>query len=57
MRATVPARGSPPNMPVTTMTGSRTAKMTTTAMTTQVNTFLPVSITTGSHLYRSGDIV
>ena len=29
MRATVPARGSPPNMPVTTMTGSRIARMTT----------------------------
>jgi hypothetical protein len=36
----LPAKGWPPNMPVTTMTGSKTARATTTEMATQIINFL-----------------
>jgi hypothetical protein len=41
----VPAWGFPPNIPVTTMTGSKIAKSTSAAMALQINSFLTVSIT------------
>ncbi len=44
MRAMLPARGWPPNMPVTTMTGSKTARTTTAEMAIQIITFLTMSI-------------
>jgi hypothetical protein len=45
MRAMLPAKGWPPNMPVTT-TGSTTARITTAAMPIQIINFLKTSMTT-----------
>jgi hypothetical protein len=46
MRAILPAKGWPPNMPVTMITGSKTARITTVIMPIHIINFLMMSLTT-----------